>query len=108
MPDRRTILLKGVRREDPVISYGQEDGRNRQLVITRIGVNSIAGYLLLSGNQADAFTFELPRVAPVLQRHQFSGERCRFSDCTHKEEPGCAIREAGGPRYAAWLRLLEL
>lgn len=39
---------------------------------------------------------------------EFSGERCRFTDCTHKEEPGCAIREAGGPRYNAWLRLLEL
>jgi ribosome biogenesis GTPase len=39
---------------------------------------------------------------------EFSGERCRFSDCTHKEEPDCAIREAGGPRYEAWLRLLAL
>lgn len=39
---------------------------------------------------------------------EFSGERCRFSDCTHKEEPDCAIREAGGPRYEAWLRLLKL
>lgn len=39
---------------------------------------------------------------------EFSGERCRFNDCTHKDEPDCAIREAGGPRYDAWLRLLEL
>jgi ribosome biogenesis GTPase len=39
---------------------------------------------------------------------EFSGAGCRFSDCTHKEEPGCVIREAGGPRYEAWLRLLEL
>ena len=39
---------------------------------------------------------------------EFGGERCRFNNCTHKEEPGCAIREAGGPRYEAWLRLLEL
>jgi ribosome biogenesis GTPase len=39
---------------------------------------------------------------------EFSGDRCRFSDCTHREEPGCVIREAGGPRYGAWLRLLEL
>jgi ribosome biogenesis GTPase len=39
---------------------------------------------------------------------EFSGERCRFNDCTHREEPGCAIREAGGARYDAWLRLLKL
>jgi ribosome biogenesis GTPase len=39
---------------------------------------------------------------------EFSGEGCRFKNCTHKEEPGCAIREAGGPRYQAWLRLLDI
>jgi ribosome biogenesis GTPase len=39
---------------------------------------------------------------------KFSGERCRFNNCPHREEPDCAIREAGGPRYDAWLRLLEL
>src|SRR5580704_12439014 len=39
---------------------------------------------------------------------EFSGERCRFNDCTHKEEPDCAIRAAGGPSYEAWLRLLKL
>ncbi|MCU1324798.1 MAG: rsgA [Bryobacterales bacterium] len=39
---------------------------------------------------------------------EFTSERCRFQDCTHKLEPDCAIRDAGGPRYEAWLRLLEL
>jgi ribosome biogenesis GTPase len=39
---------------------------------------------------------------------EFSGERCRFSDCTHNTEPDCAVRQAGGPRYEAWLRLLQL
>ena len=39
---------------------------------------------------------------------EFNGDDCRFNDCTHKDEPGCTIREAGGPRYEAWLRLLEL
>jgi ribosome small subunit-dependent GTPase A len=39
---------------------------------------------------------------------EFIGSGCRFKDCTHKEEPDCAIRSAGGPRYEAWLRLLEL
>ena len=39
---------------------------------------------------------------------EFSGEGCHFNDCTHKDEPGCLIRQAGGPRYDAWLRLLAL
>ena len=38
--------------------------------------------------------------------------RCRFRDCSHRSEPGCAIRDAAesgelpGFRYQAWLRLL--
>ena len=39
---------------------------------------------------------------------EFKGAACRFNDCTHKDEPDCPIREAGGPRYQAWLRLLAL
>ena len=39
---------------------------------------------------------------------EFKVAGCRFSDCTHKDEPDCTIREAGGPRYQAWLRLLAL
>ena len=39
---------------------------------------------------------------------------CRFQDCTHRQEPGCAVREAVGAgavsrsRYASYLRLYEL
>jgi ribosome biogenesis GTPase / thiamine phosphate phosphatase len=39
-------------------------------------------------------------------------ERCRFRDCSHLHEPGCAIRRAADSgaipncRYQAWLRLL--
>jgi ribosome biogenesis GTPase / thiamine phosphate phosphatase len=32
--------------------------------------------------------------------------RCRFSDCAHNDEPGCAVREEGDPeRVAAWHKL---
>jgi len=36
---------------------------------------------------------------------------CRFSDCTHRSEPGCAVREAvrtgkvNAERYESYLRL---
>jgi len=59
--------------------------------------------------------FGLPRVAPQDLARLFPECRdrgpCRFSDCAHKEEPGCAVRaalegDARGPgRYAAYLRL---
>ncbi len=40
--------------------------------------------------------------------------RCRFQDCTHRREPGCALTQAVGSgavsqsRYASYLRLYEL
>ncbi|MDE6451825.1 MAG: ribosome small subunit-dependent GTPase A [Odoribacter sp.] len=41
------------------------------------------------------------------------GGQCRFSDCTHTHEPGCAVREAvetgevSESRYASYLSMLE-
>ncbi|MEP6715474.1 MAG: ribosome small subunit-dependent GTPase A [Terriglobia bacterium] len=35
----------------------------------------------------------------------FHAQGCRFSDCTHRHEPGCPVRAAGGDRYADYLRL---
>ena len=51
---------------------------------------------------ADGFTEFLPLIA-----------ECRFNDCSHRSEPGCAVREAVESgllrrwRYDAYLRLLE-
>jgi ribosome biogenesis GTPase len=36
---------------------------------------------------------------------EFGSENCRFAGCLHRTEPGCEIRQAGGVRYEAWLRL---
>jgi ribosome biogenesis GTPase len=44
--------------------------------------------------------------------HAFLGQ-CRFNNCTHREEPDCAIRQAVDdgkittPRYESYLRILE-
>ena len=37
---------------------------------------------------------------------EFLNAGCRFRDCRHAAEPDCPVREAGGPRHAAFLRLL--
>jgi ribosome biogenesis GTPase len=53
---------------------------------------------------------ELERGFPEFAEH--SGQ-CRFRDCRHNSEPGCAVRAAAesgqipASRHAAWLRLLS-
>ncbi len=63
-------------------------------------------------------SFGLWRMSPDELRWYFDefdewAGRCRFADCTHDHEPGCAVREAveagkiGSTRYRSYLRILE-
>ncbi len=60
----------------------------------------------LSGVDADALRTSFPGFAAL-------APRCRFGDCTHVSEPGCAVRAAvdvgafDDGRYAVYLRLRE-
>jgi predicted nucleic acid-binding Zn-ribbon protein len=47
MPDRRTIWVRDQGVQRPVEFYSREDGRPRELVITRVTKYSVVGYLLL-------------------------------------------------------------
>ena len=47
MPDRRTIWLRGQGAQEPVVFYGTQDGKRRELVITNVAKNSVSGYLIL-------------------------------------------------------------
>ena len=48
MPERRTIWLRAQSAGEPVVFYGKEDGKMRELVITTVTEGSITGYLLLA------------------------------------------------------------
>jgi hypothetical protein len=50
MPDRRTIWLHGQGAQQPVVYYGYQDGKRRELVITNVTRDSVTGYLLLPGD----------------------------------------------------------
>jgi sortase A len=52
MPDRRTIWLRDQNAHDPVVFYGKEDGKKREVVITKVASNSISGYLVLPDGEA--------------------------------------------------------
>jgi LPXTG-site transpeptidase (sortase) family protein len=48
MPDKRTIWLRDQRIAEPVVFYGHDDGKRRELLITRVTDRSAAGYLLMN------------------------------------------------------------
>ncbi len=92
------MAVNGIREDD---SKGRHTTTHRQLIRLHTGVMIIdtpgmreLGMWEVSEGLADAFT----------DVEQFIG-KCRFSDCCHETEPGCAIRaaiEAGELELSRW------
>ncbi|MCR5179861.1 MAG: ribosome small subunit-dependent GTPase A [Bacteroidaceae bacterium] len=59
------------------------------------------------------FDFEPEEVSHYFREIFATGRNCRFSNCTHTHEPGCAVREAldnhliAESRYLSYLSMLE-
>jgi hypothetical protein len=45
--DHRTIWLRDQKTNQPVIFYGHDDGKRRELTITRVSAHSVSGYLVV-------------------------------------------------------------
>lgn len=45
MPDRRTIWLRDQDAREPIVFYSSLDGKKRELVITKVDMTSVTGYL---------------------------------------------------------------
>jgi ribosome biogenesis GTPase len=66
------------------------------------GVGEFELHGIARGSVADGFIEFRPRAAT-----------CRFTDCTHRAEPGCAVRaaveagEVAASRYASYLAILD-
>jgi ribosome biogenesis GTPase len=80
------------------------DGRGRHTTVTRELIALPGGALVID-------TPGLRRIAPWDAGEAFAdvdalAGGCRFADCRHESEPGCAVRPAVSPeRLAAWRRL---
>ncbi len=61
MPDRRTIWIRGQNAQQPVVFYGTQDGKRRELVITNVAKNSVTGYLILPADDAPAVSASLSK-----------------------------------------------
>jgi predicted nucleic acid-binding Zn-ribbon protein len=60
-PDRRTIWLNRQSAQQPVVFYGYQDGKRRELVITNVTRNSATGYVLLPGDGDSPTTASLSK-----------------------------------------------
>ncbi len=58
------------------------------------------------------FRWDLPLLREAFPEVEERAAACRFSNCRHRAEPGCAVRaavelgELSAARFASWLRLL--
>lgn len=72
----------GIREKD---SKGRHTTTSRELIVTENGITIIDTPGMCDVNEGIAMTFsEIEEMA----------RRCRFSNCSHSKEPGCAIRQA--------------
>jgi ribosome biogenesis GTPase len=85
----------------------EKDGLGRHTTVTRELIELPSGALLLDtpGLREIALWDGAGAVFEDVERLAAS---CRFGDCAHREEPGCAVRDAVAPdRLAAWHQLAD-
>ncbi len=94
-------------------SIREGDGRGRHTTVSRELHRLKDGRLLLDtpGLRELQLWGEAGSIDAAFPEIEAAAERCRFRDCTHGNEPGCAVREdleAGfiePERFDAWLEL---
>jgi ribosome biogenesis GTPase len=72
------------------------DGRGRHTTVARELIQMPSGGVLIDtpGIRAIGLTGSEVGIASAFPEIQDASESCRFRDCTHTEEPGCAVRAA--------------
>jgi len=107
-----TLLGKG-RQATREVRVG--DGRGRHTTVARELVRLPGGGLLIDtpGLRALALTGSEEGIASVFPEIEALAETCRYRDCTHEAEPGCAVQaavEAGeldAARLASYHKLMR-
>ncbi|MEJ7825801.1 MAG: ribosome small subunit-dependent GTPase A [Solirubrobacteraceae bacterium] len=83
----------------------EHDGRGRHTTVTRELLALPGGALVIdTPGIREAGLWD--GTGAAFEDIQELAARCRFANCTHVSEPGCAVREEGDPeRVAAWRKL---
>ena len=93
----------------------ENDGRGRHTTTTRnLIVLPTGGILIDTPGLREIGIWDVgPGLESTFDDIADLERRCRFTDCSHDNEPGCAIREAldngtlDPDRYVSWLKLLK-
>ena len=93
----------------------ENDGRGRHTTTTRnLIVLPSGGILIDTPGLREIGIWDVgPGLESTFDDIADLERRCRFTDCSHDNEPGCAIREAlddgslDSERYVSWLKLLK-
>jgi ribosome biogenesis GTPase / thiamine phosphate phosphatase len=81
------------------------DGRGRHATVTRELIPLPGGALLIDMPGLRAIALQAGGEE-VFQEIEALAASCRFGDCRHESEPGCAVRDGVDPeRLAAWHKL---
>jgi ribosome biogenesis GTPase len=72
------------------------DGRGMHTTVARELIQMPGGGVLIDtpGLRAFGLTGSEEGIAAVFPEMERFGRSCRFRDCTHNDEPGCAVRAA--------------
>jgi ribosome biogenesis GTPase len=85
----------------------EKDGLGRHTTVTRELIELPGGALLLDTPGLREIGL-WDGVGTTFDEIERLAAQCRFGDCAHRSEPGCAVRDAVEPaRLAAWHRLVD-
>jgi ribosome biogenesis GTPase len=91
------------------------DGRGMHTTVTRELIQMPGGGVLIDtpGLRAFGLTGSEEGIASVFPEIEQFSQSCRFRDCTHNDEPGCAVRAAvesgtlSSERFASYHKLMD-
>lgn len=89
----------------------REDGKGRHTTTHRALILLPSGGILIDTPGMRSFALDDSDVASAFLEIDALASACRFRDCTHTQEPGCAVREALAQgrlderRYRSYLKL---
>jgi ribosome biogenesis GTPase len=98
----------------PVLATGairQDDARGRHTTTRRQLVRLARGLLIDTPGLRELGVLDADGVSAAFDDVQRAAARCRFSDCSHRSEPGCAVQAAISAgtldprRLEAWRKL---